>query len=418
MDLQSARELACNLVRPKGAEWVPLDQALGRVLAESLTAARDLPGEPRSRMDGYALRSSDATGLMGDPTVLRLTEGCAAAGHVVAQPVIAGECLRILTGAPLPPGADAVVPQEVVELRDGALAVQHAVHAGQWVMQPGADVAAKERVLEAGVVLTPTALALAAALGNTGLGVHQRPRVALLATGDELLELGETRPGPHYTCNNRYLLGWMTRLQGGLPAHLGVARDDPAEIEAKLTDTDADLVITTGGIGHGDRDFVPRVWENLGVMVHFRQINLSPGRYSALGSKGRQIFCALPGNPWAAQVVFSEIVGPMLRRWQGLSIRQIPMLPARLASSIRNSSGLYRAIRGALHNHEGTLVFQPQHSRAVSLFRQVQASQVYTLIPPNVEEMPSGSAVRVAWFDGPLMALAPWVESAIRPALE
>ncbi len=393
MELQSGRELACNLVVPKGAEWVTLDQALGRVLVEPLTAARDLPGEPRSRMDGYALRSGDVSEVMGDRTVLHLADGCAAAGHDVDQPLAAGECLRILTGAPLPIGADAVVPQEEVEVRGGTLLVRQAVTAGRWVIQAGADVAAGERVLEAGTVLTPTALALAAALGYAGLKVYQQPRVALLATGDELMELGETRPGPHSTCNNRHLLAWMTRLQGGVPVHLGVAKDDPEEITAKLADVDADLVITTGGVGQGDRDFVLKAWENLGVTVHFRRINLSPGRHSALGSRDRQIFCALPGNPWAAQVVFSEIIGPLLRRWQGFSIPEPPVLPARLTSPVQNRSGLHRAIRGTLENREGTLFFRPERPKEVSLFAQVQASPAYILVSPEAQEMPGGSLI-------------------------
>ena len=410
MDPHSARELACSLATAKTPEWVNLDQALGRVLAEPLTAARDLPGEPRSRMDGYALRSGDASGVTGESTVLHLAEGCAAAGHVFDEPLAAGSCLRILTGAPLPAGADAVVAQEDVEVRGDTMVVRKGVSLGQWVLPPGVDVAASERVLEAGTVLTPTALALAAALGKAGLRVHQQPRVALLGTGDELLEMGETRSGPHSICNNRHLLAWMTRLQGGVPVHLGVAGDHPDEITERLADGDADLVITTGGIGHGDRDFVLKAWENLGVTVHFRRLNLSPGRHSGLGSRGRQLFCALPGNPWAAQVVFSEIIAPMLRRWQGFSIPEPPTLPARLAIPVHNRSGFHRAIRGVLENREGTLFFRPERSKEASLFVQVQASQAYILVPPEVQVMPERSVVQAAWFDWPLLAIAHWVD--------
>jgi molybdopterin molybdotransferase len=418
MDLHRARELVCSLVTAKAAGWVTLDQALGRVLAEPLAATRDLPGGPRSRMDGYALRSGDISGVMGDRTALHVAAGCAAAGHDVAQPLAAGSCLRILTGAPLPIGADAVVAQEDVEVRGDTLAVGKAVSRGQWVLPPGADVAAGDLVLQAGEVLTPTALALAAALGKAGLSVHQQPRVALLSTGDELMELGEIRLGPYSICNNRHLLAWMTRLQGAVPVHLGVAKDDSDEITAKLADVDADLVITTGGIGHGDRDFVLKAWENLGVTVHFRRINLSPGRHSALGSRNGQIFVAVPGNPWAAQVVFSDIIGPMLRRWQGFSIPEPPVLPARLASPVRNYSGLHRAIRGALENREGTLFFRPKHSKDDSLFAQVQASPAYALIPPEMQEMPAGDLISAAWFNWPLLAMAQWMDSSSNPALD
>lgn len=417
MDLHSARELACNLVTAKTAEWVNLDQALGRVLAEPLTADLDLPGEPRSRMDGYALHSGCASGVTGESTVLLLAEGCAAAGHVFDKPLAAGSCLRILTGAQLPAGADAVVAQEDVEVRGDTVVVRKGVSLGQWVLPPGVDVAARERVLEAGTVLTPTALALAAALGKAGLRVHQQPRVALLGTGDELLELGETRSGPHSICNNRHLLAWMTRLQGGVAVHLGVARDDPDEITERLADVNADLVITTGGIGHGDRDFVLKAWENLEVTVHFRRINLSPGRHSGLGSRDRQLFCALPGNPWAAQVVFSEIIAPMLRRWQGFSIPEPPTWPAHLATPVHNRSGLHRAIRGVLENREGTMTFRSERSKDRSLFAQLKASPAYALIPPEPQEMQERSVVQAAWFDWPLLAIAQWVDSSISSTL-
>jgi molybdopterin molybdotransferase len=395
MDLKTARDLAYSQVVPKGTEWVTLDQALGRVLAEPLTACRDLPAESRSRMDGYALRSSDLSEMVADGSTLRLAGGCAAAGHANEQPLASGECLRILTGAPLPVSADAVVAQEDVDVRANMVVVKRAVTAGQWVVRPGADVRVGERVLEMGTILTPTALALAAALGYAGLKVHRQPLVALLATGDELMELGEARSGPHAYCNNRYLLGWMVRLQGGIPVHLGVARDDPEVIASRLAAADADLVLTTGGIGHGDRDFVLQVWKNLSVATLFREIKLSPGRHSALGRSGHRFFCALPGNPWAAQVVFTEIVAPMLRRWQGFVRREPLALSGRLASPVQNRSGLYRSVRGLVENREGIWTFLPERSKGLSVFAQLQASPAYALIPPEVEEMGQGDVVQL-----------------------
>jgi molybdenum cofactor synthesis domain-containing protein len=419
MDLRSAQQLAWDLAMPKGEEWVMLDHALGRVLAQPLVAAVDLPAEPRSRLDGYALRSSDVTGVSAEiPRELRLAAGCSAAGHSIEHALAAGECLRILTGAPLPVMADAVVAQEDADLHGSALTLRQPVSAGQWIMPQGADVRAGEPVFTTGTVLTPSSLAMAAALGYAGLRVHRRPSVALLATGDELMELGEPRPGPHSYCNNRHLLAWMVRLQGGSSKHLGVAGDDPTEIAGRLAEADADLVITTGGIGHGDRDFILQAWENLGVTVHFRQIYLSPGRHSAFGSINRRLFCALPGNPWAAQVVFGEIVAPILRRWQGLALPEPVAVPARLASPIQNQSGLHRAIRGALNNREGTWYFQPTRSQKVSMFAQLAASPAYALIPPEIEEMSAGNIVRVGVFTLPLLSVALFEESLVGPAVD
>jgi molybdopterin molybdotransferase len=405
MDLRSAQQLAWDRVRPKGEEWVTLDQALGRVLARPLEASTNLPAEPRSRMDGYALRSADVHGASAEsPLRLRLAAGLSAAGHTSEHVLAPGDCLRILTGAPLPEMADAVVAQEDAVLQGSTLTVSRAVPAGQSVTPPGADVRAGESVLATGTVLTPTSLAMAAALGHAGLMVHRRPTVALLATGDELMELGEFRPGPHSYCNNRHLLAWMVRLQGGSPVHLGVARDDPDAITAKLGEADADLVITTGGIGHGDRDFVLRAWDNLGVTVHFREINLSPGRSSAFGSKGPQLFCALPGTPWAAQVVFSEIVTPMLHCWQGLVLPDATDFCARLTGPIRNCSAHHRAVRGELSHREGTWYFLPTQAQSASLFGHLAASPAYALIPPESQEIAAGECIQVRLLGLPLLA--------------
>ncbi len=415
MELRSAQQLVWDMTKPMGGEWVTLDQALGRVLAQPLVAPANLPAESRSRMDGYAVRSHDVAGASPEtPMTLELSAGYAAAGHACAHTLAPGECLRILTGAPLPAGADAVLAQEQVDLQGNRLVVKRAVPCGQSVTPPGADVRQAEIVLAPGAVLTPTHLAMAAALGCAGLKVHRRPTVALLGTGDELMELGELRDGPNAYCNNRHLLAWMVRLQGGCPIHLGVAGDDPSEIATGLANADADLVITTGGIGRGDRDCILKAWESLRVTVHFRQVDLSPGRSSAFGSVHQQLYCALPGNPWAAQVVFSEIIAPMIRRWQGLALREPVTLLARLDADLQNRSGLHRAIRGTLRSRDGVSYFQPGLAKHGSLFSQLAASPAYALIPPEARELAAGDVVSVGLFAFPLMSVGSLANRLVR----
>jgi molybdopterin molybdotransferase len=358
-------------------------------------------------MDGYALRSSDTAGASAeDPRELQLAAGCAAAGHDSGHALAAGECLRILTGAPLPAAADAVVPQEEVELYGSKLILRQPVSSGAWIMPRGADVTIGEAVLAAGTVLTPTGLAMAAAMGYAGLRVGQQPRVALLGTGDELMELGEGRPGPHEYCNNRHLLEWTARLQGGIAIPLGLAMDNPDAIASCLAGVDADLVITTGGVGSGDRDFVLKAWDALGVSICLYGINLSPGRNSAFGTRGQQVFCALPGNPWAAQLVFSEMLAPLLRRWQGLMIQEPPALFACLERSIESRSSFHRAVRGVLENREGNWTFLPSRAKEASGFGQLAASPAYALVPPQAREMPPGQILRVGLLGLPLLGLA------------
>jgi molybdopterin molybdotransferase len=229
--------------------------------------------------------------------------------------------------------------------------------------------------------------------------------VALLATGDEVIELGERFQGPSTYCNNRHLLAALVRLQGGHPIHLGVARDDPRAIEDCLAAAQADLVITTGGVGRGDRDFVSQAWRTLGIKSYFNQINLSPGKNSALGIRGETIFVGLPGTPWSAQVVFTEIVAPMLRRWQGLHLDEPVSWPALLSERLKKRPGYYRAVRGQLALQEGRLSFAPRRSKTEGLFSQMRNTSAYAVLAPDVREIAAGTLVDTRCHDLPLLAL-------------
>jgi molybdopterin molybdotransferase len=415
MELTTVQQLIWSWASPKGTEWVPLRDGLGRVLAEPLAAPGNLPGEARSRLDGFALRSADSLGASEARALsLNIVPGMGAAGHWTDYSLQLGECLRILTGAPLPANADAVVASEDVLERDGRLVLTRPVPSGRSITAAGDEVIQGEGVLPGRIVLTPTRLALAAALGCAGLPVYRRPRVALLATGDEVLELGGRSTGPWSYCNNRHLLAWLVELQGGEAVHLGVAQDDPRVIVDCLAEADADLVITTGGIGQGERDFVLQAWQTLGVTVHSRQINLSPGKNSACGALGGRVYAALPGNPWAAQVVFNELLAPLLRRWQGLSLREPLAVPATTSAPIENRADSFKAVRGQLEFHLERLSFTPASGPGGMRFAQLQRSMAYALLPPNAGVLPARASVAVRCHDLPLLAWPAFACAATR----
>jgi molybdopterin molybdotransferase len=254
------------------------------------------------------------------------------------------------------------------------------------------------------MVLTPSRLAIAAALGYAGVKVHARPRVALLATGDEVRELGEKLEGPLTFCNGRHLLAWLVRLHGGEAFSLGVAGDDPEEIVGLLRNVEADAVISTGGIGRGDRDFTLEAWKELDVETCFREINLSPGRNSALGLKESRTYWALPGNPWGAQLVFEELIRPALHRGLGLDECGDHTLPAALQAPLENPSGSYKAVRGKLSLVDGIARFYPQGRGAALLLQSMVENFAYTLLEPHVVDIPDGYMVRVRLHDFPPMA--------------
>jgi molybdenum cofactor synthesis domain-containing protein len=407
MELAEAKQLALGLVSAGATEWVKLEEALGRVLADTISAHTDLPKEPRSRLDGFALSSGSTKNASPEaPALLEIQEGGLAAGHSAENVVLQqGKCIHILTGAPLPPNADSVAAQEEASYGENRIHLDRPYTPGRGVTPAGEEIRRGEPVLADGCVLGPTRLALIAALGHPRALVFARPRVALLATGDEVRELGEAHNGPTTFCNNRHLLAWLVRLQGGEPFSLGVVGDDPRAIVDRLAKVDADFILTTGGIGSGDRDFILSSWRELGVRTLFYRTNLSPGGNCALGARGKQIFCALSGNPWAARVAFEELISPMLRRRQGLESVEAAEITAILRNSIKKRKGVYRAISGKLDALTSPPSFIPIEKDESSLFFMLRESFVYTLLEPHRTEASVGEAVRVRFHDLPLLGL-------------
>ena len=230
------------------------------------------------------------------------------------------------------------------------------------MIAPGSEARRDEVLLEKGDVLTPTRLALAAATGREVLRVIRRPRVAILATGDELREMGHSDEPASTFCNNTHLFANLVRAGGGEPVELGVAPDDPGVILSRLEKTEADLVITTGGMGKGSRDFIPEVWKKLGLRTHFDRLNLVPGKGSALATGNGQIFLGLPGNPRAGRIVYEEIAAPVIRCFLGLKARGDFTLDARSLGRMTKKEGFYRAFEGVLEIRGRSCAFTPNRA--------------------------------------------------------
>jgi molybdopterin molybdotransferase len=299
-------------IRPVvGEETVPLAKAHGRILAETLVSERDVPGFDNVAVDGFAFAHGD---LAPDrPTRLRLLEGRAAAGHPFAGPLPQGTALRVLTGAPLPAGADTALMQEDAELVDGAVIIPPGVRRGANRRRAGEDIRRGQAVLQAGQRLRPQDVGIAASLGRASLRVFLPPRVALFSTGDELAEPGcLLAAGATYDANRTILEGLLGAL-GCRVTDLGILPDRAGAVGTALAQAAAahDAVITSGGASRGDEDHVVRAVERLG-RLHFWQIAVKPGRPLALGQLGRAVFIGLPGNPVAAVVCFLRFARPVL----------------------------------------------------------------------------------------------------------
>ena len=334
LTVEQALEQILSRVHVLPAERVALLESRDRVLAEPIVSTREIPPWPNSSMDGYAVRSADTH--RGGPLRLAVI-GRVPAGSMPEQPVGPGQAIRIFTGAPMPDGADAVIPQEDVEIDGTGIVVSHAVDAGAFVRPRGEDVRSGDSVLSPGQVIGPAEVGLLATLGWPQVGVHRRPRVAILSTGNELADLGH-EPGPGQIPNtNTYSLMTQTREAGGEPINLGVAADDLDDIEERLRAIEhADVLVSSAGVSVGDLDLVRAALEKLGAELHLWRVSMRPGKPITFGSlHGRPLF-GLPGNPVSAMVTFELFVRPALRKMLGHAVLDRPRIMARAAQPIPN----------------------------------------------------------------------------------
>ena len=305
LSVREALDLVLRDLAPLGSEQVPLPQALGRVLAAAVRATRDIPPFRNSAMDGYAVRAIDTTSATARAAVrLRILE-VIGAGALPRQAVGQGTATKIMTGSPMPEGADAVVRIEDTAEREGIVDVQIAVAAGANVRHPGEDMCAGETVLTPGRALRPADIGLLASLGTAVVGVHRRPVVVILSTGDELVELGQPLAPGQIVNSNAYTLAAAVEEAGGTARVLGIVRDTVEATRGAFLDAfNSDVVLSTGGVSMGTFDLVRATLAELGVVEHFWKVAQKPGKPLAFGMHDGVPVFGLPGNPVSSLVCF------------------------------------------------------------------------------------------------------------------
>lgn len=384
-------------VTPVGAERVPLDEACGRVLAEDVVAKTALPAFDHSSMDGYALRAGDLEG--GAPLHLRV-EGVSAAGGA-PPPLARGHACRIYTGAPLPPGADAVVPQEDVERSGDEILLSAAPKPGAFVRRRGEDLAEGAVALARGQRLTAGRVALAAALDRPMLLVARRPIVTVLATGDELRSPGEpARPGS-VAESNGFFVAAVARGVGAIARVAPFVRDEPDDARRAVASAlrGSDLVVTIGGVSVGDRDVVKPALEAAGVALDFWRVAIKPGKPLAVGRAGATHVLGLPGNPASASLTFLLFGVPLLRALQGDSAPLPQRIPVRVAGSLGRKPGREEFLRArlAFGGAEPEAAILPnQASGAATSFAEADALVVVPADRNRVDEGDRLEAIRIA----------------------
>ncbi len=379
--------------RRPGRERLAIKRVDGRILAQDLSAPIDLPAFDNSRMDGFALRHADLN--PGSETQLHIV-GAQFAGPLRDQTLQPGQCIRITTGAPLPAGADTVVIKEEVRENEGLLTVPAGVATGADIRRAGEDVRAGDVVLHAGSALSPARISLAAALGVAELEVSQRPTVAVFTTGDELVEPGlPLVPGQIYNSNRELLMG-LLRAEGLEPVAWPTLPDDPARIETALRDAASafDLVITCGGVSAGEKDYLPALLAEQGI-VHFWKVKMKPGMPVLFGNLDQALFLGLPGNPVSVLAIFLTLGRRLLDGLQGRAEPRARRF-ARLSAPWNKSHERLEFLRGSLHyGRNGVLGVSPNGADASHRLRAAAESDALIVLGEGAREFEEGSAVEV-----------------------
>jgi len=391
LTFEEAREIVLARVSPLGTELVPLTHAAGRVLAGEVRSPWDLPPWDNSAMDGYAVRSGDCRGSAS----LKIT-GYMAAGGPDAPKVAPGGAVKIMTGSPVPEGCDAVVPFEEAEERDGAVHVPAPVKAGAHIRYRAEDIPAGTLVVPEGTVLRPPEISMLASFGRATVPVYRKPRVAVLSTGDELVELGEPLgPGKIVNSNSHALAAAIVEA-GGTPVLLGIALDDRESLSAKLSEgLSADVLVTSAGVSMGDRDFVRDVLAELGVAPVFWKVLIKPGGPIAFGVAGKTAVFSLPGNPVSSLVTFEVFVRPAIRKMTGHRDPVKPAVKAALAEPVKKKPGKTQFFRVTIESGEEGYVARTSGDQNSGILRTLVLADGIAVLPAERTAFAAGEKVDV-----------------------
>ncbi len=392
-------QIKAGVNRVRGIEKIAIREALNRILAEDIRSRINVPSGTNSAMDGYAVNGADIpSGGTAGLNVL----GTAWAGKPFAGTVTPGNCVRIMTGAIMPEGADTVIIQEDVQTDGSGIRIDGSTRKGDNVRQAGEDIAAGDLILTAGRRLNPADIGLIASLGIAEVSVVRRLRVAFFSTGDELRSIGETLNDGAIYDSNRYTLHGMLERMGTDIIDMGVIKDDLEALEEafSIAAANADVLITSGGVSVGEADYIKEILAKLG-QVDFWKVAIKPGRPLAFGHVGDAVFFGLPGNPVSVMVTFYEFVQPALRKMIGENDAGILTLKARCDSRLKKRPGRVEYQRGILQQDgDGNLVVVKTGAQGSGILTSMSQANCFIILPIDSEGVEPGMYVDIQPFSG------------------
>ena len=396
IQVQEALDKILSQIQFKGVEKVPLDQALGRVLTEDVVSPINNPPLDNSAMDGYAVIAKDIESATPEnPVKLEVVEEIAA-GYTSKGTLKPGQTMRIMTGAPIPPGADAVLMQEDTQKDGNAILCLDKADVEENIREAGEDVRIGEGVLKKGTTLTPAHIGMLAVIGRSQIAVSQRPAVSILSTGDEILELDETPQGPQIFNSNGHMLAAQIKSAGGIPVYLGIAKDTEKDLMEKFEwALTADIVVSSGGVSVGDYDLVKSSLQKMGQDMLFWKVAMKPGKPLAFGRIGKTPIFGLPGNPVSSFVSFDQFVRPSLRKVLGCSDLSHKTVQAKLTRTINKKPGRLHFLSSIVSWADGEYTVTPAGEQGSGILKSAANANGLLIFPLEAEEIKQGQEVAV-----------------------
>ena len=397
-----ARDAILNRIRPLGAERVDITSALGRVLAEDVHATRNQPPWDNSAMDGYAVRAADTVPASSDsPAELEIVEDLPA-GYVAKHTVGPGQAIHIMTGAPVPDGADTIVRAErTLRVDERRVRILHPVESGTDLRRAGEDIREGDLIIPSGMLIRPAEVGLLASTNRSHVSVFRRPRVAVLSTGDEIVDVDEPLEDGKIVDSNGYALSALVADAGGIPLRLGICPDTQEALERVLRDgLVADAIITSGGVSVGEYDYVKAALEAVGTSMEFWKVSMTPGRPLAFGAIEDTIVFGLPGNPVASMVTFELFMRPALLKMQGYTRIYRPTIKARLLEDITKSLGRKQFIRVTLRKRGDIYFASRTGAQGSGILRSMSIADGLAVSHEDQEYMKAGQEIEVMLLGG------------------
>lgn len=384
-----------------GRERIHILESLGRVLAQDVEAVRDVPSASNSAMDGYGCRHEDIAGASQDNPVALKVIGDSPAGRPFQGVVGPGEAVRIMTGALTPASVDTVIMVEDTRTEGDQVMCLNDPGYGAHIRLSGEDVKAGETVLKRGDIVRPPEVGMLATLGHAYVHVYQRPMVAILSTGDELVDLDEPFTEGKVVCSNSYSLAAQVMECGAVPVSLGIATDDEVDQRARVSDgLRADAIVTSGGVSVGKYDLVKDTLSQLGMKVKFWKVAMKPGKPLVFGTMGNKPVFGLPGNPTSAMISFEQFVRPALLKMMGHTSLFRPLIEATLAEETKMYSNRLHLVRCKLFERDGTMMAVSTGTQSSGALRSMVLADGLMILPPDHGPFVAGDRVKVQLLHG------------------